>query len=45
MGGAVKFEDALRERLDIMQVSQDDMGNFLASHPPRMSPGVTIDLP
>jgi len=40
MGGNVKFEEALKQRLDIMQVSQEGMQRFLASHPPQLSPGI-----
>lgn len=39
MGGSVPFQDALRQRLDVMQVSQQDMARYLASHPPRLSKG------
>lgn len=40
MGGSVKFEDALKMRLAIMKTSHQDIQNFLASHPPRISQGI-----
>jgi phosphoserine phosphatase len=40
MGGKVLFQDALRQRLDIMQPSQQKVEEFLAAHPPRISKGV-----
>ena len=43
MGGNVSFREALQMRLDIMQVSQEHMADFLASHPPRISPGCLAD--
>jgi len=39
MGGNVSFQDALKQRLDIMQVSRQQMQAFLDSHPPQLSPG------
>mmetsp|Transcript_18444 Transcript_18444/g.51661 ORF Transcript_18444/g.51661 Transcript_18444/m.51661 type:complete len:92 (+) Transcript_18444:735-1010(+) len=40
MGGNVSFQDALKQRLDIMQVSRQQMQAFLDSHPPQLSPGI-----
>lgn len=39
MGGSVKFEDALKMRLAVMNTSSKDIENFLAKHPPRISQG------
>ena len=39
MGGSVKFEDALEMRLAIMQTSHQNIQDFLAAHPPRISQG------
>lgn len=39
MGGSVKFEDALAARLNIMQLSQQRLNDFLKDHPARLSPG------
>ncbi|CAL8468467.1 g8007 [Coccomyxa elongata] len=46
MGGTVLFQDALRQRLDIMQTSQQKVQEFLAAHPPRISKGIPelVDL-
>jgi hypothetical protein len=41
MGGSVKFEDALAKRLGIMNCSRAALDNFLATKPPRISPGIT----
>jgi hypothetical protein len=35
----VKFEDALAARLNIMQLSQQRLNDFLRDHPARLSPG------
>lgn len=40
MGGTTKFEDALAARLDLMQPSRQAVADFIAAHPPRLSPGV-----
>lgn len=40
MGGETKFEDALAARLNLMKPSKDAVAAFIASHPPRLSPGV-----
>jgi hypothetical protein len=40
MGGAVKFQDALAERLNLMACSQQQLDAFLKAHPPQYSPGV-----
>lgn len=42
MGGAVKFQDALAERLNLMNCSQQQLDSFLKAHPPQYSPGVCI---
>jgi hypothetical protein len=39
MGGNINFREALEIRLNVMQVSQQNMADFLNSHPPRISPG------
>lgn len=41
MGGSMKFQDALKMRLDVMNVSAQDMDRFLAEHPFSLSPGMT----
>lgn len=40
MGGTTKFEDALAARLNLMQPSRASVADFIAAHPPRLSPGV-----
>lgn len=40
MGGSVKFEDALAARLGLMGLSRRRLEEFLAAHPPRLSPGI-----
>lgn len=40
MGGNVKFQDALRDRLNLMNCSRQDMDRFLAQHPPSISPRI-----
>jgi phosphoserine phosphatase len=40
MGGAVPFQDALAQRLDVMRPSASDVANFLASHPHLVTPGI-----
>lgn len=40
MGGTVLFQDALAERLAVMQPSRSDVERFLASHPPRITAGI-----
>ncbi|MFO0626962.1 MAG: phosphoserine phosphatase SerB [Polyangiales bacterium] len=40
MGGAVRFEDALRARLDLIRPSRGLLDACLAAHPPRLTPGV-----
>ncbi|KAJ7542371.1 hypothetical protein O6H91_10G103400 [Diphasiastrum complanatum] len=40
MGGSVRFEDALAARLDLIRPSLSDLKNFLASKPPKLSPGI-----
>jgi phosphoserine phosphatase len=46
MGGQVLFQDALAERLSIIQPSKTDIENYLAKHPFHFTPGVErlIDL-
>ena len=39
MGGSIKFEDALEMRLAIMKTSHQNIQDFLAAHPPRISKG------
>ena len=39
MGGSVKFEDALKMRLAVMNTSSQNIQDFLAAHPPRISQG------
>jgi hypothetical protein len=41
MGGTVKFQDALAERLDLMACSQQQLDAFLAAHPAQLSPGAS----
>lgn len=40
MGGQVLFQDALQERLQLIQPSIQDIERLLAAHPPRLTPGV-----
>ncbi len=40
MGGQVLFQDALAERLNIIQPSKADMQTFLAKHPFRLTDGI-----
>lgn len=40
MGGAVRFEDALRARLDLIRPSRGLIAACLAAHPPRLTPGI-----
>jgi len=40
MGGDTPFEVALEARLGLMQPSRSDVARFLASHPPKLSPGI-----
>ena len=40
MGGGVKFEDALKARLDIIEPGIEDIRGCLAEDPPRLNPGV-----
>ncbi|KAL3150327.1 hypothetical protein ABBQ32_000172 [Trebouxia sp. C0010 RCD-2024] len=40
MGGSVKFEDALQMRLAVMNSSHQNIQDFLAAHPPRISKGI-----
>ncbi|GMH41969.1 hypothetical protein BSKO_09888 [Bryopsis sp. KO-2023] len=40
MGGSMKFEEALKLRLDCMNPSQNDVDRFLVEHPPRLSKGI-----
>uniref|UniRef100_A0A0B7A049 Phosphoserine phosphatase n=1 Tax=Arion vulgaris TaxID=1028688 RepID=A0A0B7A049_9EUPU len=40
MGGGITFRDALTQRLNIMQPTYRDVKDFIASCPPRLSPGI-----
>ena len=40
MGGAVPFQDALRERLALIRPSRDLIERCLRAHPPRLTPGI-----
>ncbi|XP_065831336.1 phosphoserine phosphatase-like [Oscarella lobularis] len=40
MGGAMSFRVALTERLKIINLTRDELEEFLATHPPRLSPGI-----
>jgi len=40
MGGAVRFEDALRERLDLLRPDRAMIDACLRAHPPRLTPGI-----
>ena len=40
MGGDVKFEDALKARLELIRPSRADVQACLAAHPPTLTPGV-----
>lgn len=39
MGGSMKFQDALKARLDCMNVSEQDLEAFKKEHPAELSPG------
>jgi phosphoserine phosphatase len=39
MGGSMPFQDALKARLDCMNVSRRDLERFLEAHPAELSPG------
>lgn len=40
MGGSMKFQDALAQRLEVMKPSASDVERYLASHPPLITPGI-----
>lgn len=40
MGGSVPFEEALAARLSLFEPSLNDVEKFLASHPPKITPGI-----
>ena len=40
MGGGVSFREALQQRLNIVKPTRDQLEDFVASHPPQLSPGV-----
>jgi phosphoserine phosphatase len=40
MSGSMKFQDALKARLDCIGVSAEDVDNFKAARPPQLSPGL-----
>lgn len=42
MGGTMKFQDALKLRLDCMNVSLQQLEEFRANHPAELSPGEFI---
>ena len=42
MGGSMKFQDALKMRLDVMQPKLSDIDTFRATHPAQLSPGVVF---
>ncbi len=42
MGGAVSFEVALRERLDLIRPDRSLLERCLHAHPPRLNPGVDV---
>ena len=44
MGGQVLFQDALKERLDIIQPSHQDIEGCLKLHPLRITPGECLYL-
>lgn len=41
MGGSMRFEDALKSRLDLMTPSKATVDRCLKEHPPRLSPGMS----
>ncbi|XP_005098753.1 phosphoserine phosphatase isoform X2 [Aplysia californica] len=41
MGGGVSFREALQQRLNIVKPSQQHLSDFIASHPPKLSPRIT----
>ena len=40
MGGSTKFEDALAARLGLMKPSRQQIADFIAANPPKLSPGI-----
>ena len=40
MNGKMRFEEALKERLDAMQPSASDVERFLQQRPPRITQGI-----
>jgi phosphoserine phosphatase len=40
MGGQVLFQDALADRLSIIQPSKSDLSTFLQNHPFRLTAGI-----
>ena len=41
MGGTVLFQDAFRERLELIRPSRDDFSRCLEQHPLQLTPGVS----
>jgi phosphoserine phosphatase len=42
MDGSVTFQDALERRLEVMQVSRQDITRFKTQHPPQLNPGGSL---
>ena len=40
MGGSVRFQDSLAARLDAMRPSAAALEQYIAGHPPSLSPGI-----
>ncbi|GFN77428.1 phosphoserine phosphatase [Plakobranchus ocellatus] len=40
MGGSMTFREALTQRLNIVQPTQEKLNAFIKDHPPKLSPGV-----
>lgn len=40
MGGNVSFREALRERLNIVKPSRQNVSDFISQHPPQFTPGI-----
>lgn len=44
MGGSMRFQDALKARLDLITPSKGTVERCLKEHPPRLSPGKTCTV-
>ena len=42
MGGNVTFRKALQDRLSLINPSQSQIKEFIAQHPPHLTPGIKV---